>query len=58
MYTPRAHTPPRRHPAAPHPCRLEGDIAAVEKRIHDLESSYFEEAAGYNVVKGWAGFVK
>lgn len=42
----------------PRRCRTESDLAALEKRIYDLETGYFEETAAFNVVHGWGGFVK
>jgi hypothetical protein len=38
--------------------RLEEDVAQLDQRVYDLETSYFEETAGYNVVNGWNGFPK
>jgi hypothetical protein len=40
----------------PRPCRVEADLAKVEQQIYDLETHYFEETNGYDVVHGWAGF--
>ena len=38
--------------------RIESELAKVEKQIYDLESNYFEETAGFNIVRGYAGFTK
>jgi len=38
--------------------RLETDIGQIEQKIYDLETSYLEETAGYNVARGWKGFHK
>ena len=38
--------------------RVESQLAAVEKQLYDLESSYFDETAGFNIVRGYEGFSK
>jgi hypothetical protein len=39
-------------------CRVETDLARIEKQIYDLESNYLDETAGSNLVRGWANFSK
>ncbi len=41
-----------------HTRRFESDISVIERKIYDLETSYFEECAGYNFASGWGGFTK
>ena len=36
--------------------KLESSISELEDRIFVLESSYFEETATFNIVRGWEGF--
>jgi hypothetical protein len=51
---PQRPKPPRAN--TQHNCRAENDMAEVERRIYDLETSYLEETAGFNIAKGWNGF--
>jgi hypothetical protein len=44
--------------AQQHKERIEADLARVEQQIYDLETTYFDECGGHDIVRGFAAFPK
>ena len=38
--------------------RIEADLAKVEQQVYNLETAYFDETSGYDLVRGLQGFDK